>query len=198
MGRVAATVNRPGCSARGVRDNRFYKRGLMSEYLIEKHPHGWLLCATEGRTGVPVTAMAECRDTVGKNAVFVLGIAHHYNHSGHRLNYVVAAICTPATVGAWLNEIDDSLKDCEPQERWWWGTDVGTSSAAMFAALCDSGSMRLRAAQMGQGHVPCDADDFGRCKRLIDAFPEWRSRLDEVAAKYPNTAWPAIIARWDE
>jgi len=43
--------------------------------------------------------------------------------------------------------------------------------------------------------VPCDIADFGRCVRLLRAMPEFRSRLSEVAKKYPR--WLPFIERWD-
>jgi len=43
--------------------------------------------------------------------------------------------------------------------------------------------------------VPCDIADFGRCVRLLRAMPEFRSRLPEVAKKYPR--WLPFIERWD-
>jgi len=108
-------------------------------------------------------------------------------------------IATPAGAKRWRKEIAESLKDCPPQERWWRGADVGSSSAAMFHALCDEGSRWKEPSMLaGRGTTPLDAADFGRCQRLIKAIPEWRSRLSEVADCYPGTAWPAIIARWDE
>lgn len=44
--------------------------------------------------------------------------------------------------------------------------------------------------------IPYDPEDFGRCHRLLFAFPEWRARLPEVAARYPE--WVPFVAAWDE
>ena len=43
--------------------------------------------------------------------------------------------------------------------------------------------------------VPHDSGDFGRCHRLLKAFPHYRARLHEVAEKYP--AWVALVREWD-
>ena len=43
--------------------------------------------------------------------------------------------------------------------------------------------------------VPADPGDFGRCHRLLEAFPLYRVRLHEVAAMYP--AWSALVREWD-
>ena len=40
-----------------------------------------------------------------------------------------------------------------------------------------------------------DPDDFGRCHRLLERFPEWRERLPEVADKFP--VWRGLVAEWD-
>lgn len=46
------------------------------------------------------------------------------------------------------------------------------------------------------GSYPSDGGDFGRCERLLDAVPEFRARLPEMAAV--NSRWAALIPRWDE
>lgn len=43
--------------------------------------------------------------------------------------------------------------------------------------------------------VPHDPSDFGRCHRLLEAFPTYRARLQEVAEKYP--AWVGLVREWD-
>jgi hypothetical protein len=45
------------------------------------------------------------------------------------------------------------------------------------------------------GSVPADPSDFGRCYRLLKHFPEWRLRLLEVVARYPE--WCALVREWD-
>jgi hypothetical protein len=44
--------------------------------------------------------------------------------------------------------------------------------------------------------VPYDPSDFGRCHRLLAAFPLYRLRLPQVAEKYP--AWVGLVRKWDE
>lgn len=43
--------------------------------------------------------------------------------------------------------------------------------------------------------VPHDPSDFGRCHRLLEAFPAYRARMGEVAEKYP--AWIGLVREWD-
>lgn len=45
---------------------------------------------------------------------------------------------------------------------------------------------------------PHDPNDFGRCYRLLKVMPSWRARLGEVAARFPNTPWVALVEHWDE
>lgn len=42
--------------------------------------------------------------------------------------------------------------------------------------------------------VPHDPDDFGRCYRLLQLFPAWRERLDQVAEYYP--IWSRMVEEW--
>lgn len=54
----------------------------------------------------------------------------------------------------------------------------------------------LASAKWAAGRHPTDPSDFGRCKALLDAVPEWRPRIGELAALSP--VWAALVAQWDE
>lgn len=165
-------------------------------YIIERWPYGWVLCGPSAMAaGIPADALKECMPLFGKNDGIDAGITHHLRQSGRTT--AVMCIVSPANGRHWRREITESLAGLPPQERWWKGVDVGKSSAAMFAALCDS-RWFYAADNFGESCTPQDAGDFGRCKRLLDAIPEWRPLLSKVAEKYPETKWPAIIARWAE
>jgi len=43
---------------------------------------------------------------------------------------------------------------------------------------------------------PHDGGDLGRCVALLDAVPEFRARLGEMAAVGPE--WAALVTHWDE
>ena len=45
------------------------------------------------------------------------------------------------------------------------------------------------------GSYPHDADDFGRCEALLDAIPEMRARLGEMAEV--NAYWAALVPIWE-
>lgn len=42
--------------------------------------------------------------------------------------------------------------------------------------------------------VPHDWADFGRCHRLLEAFPSYRERLHEMAGHYPM--WGPLVREW--
>lgn len=74
-------------------------------------------------------------------------------------------------------------------EDWIMGHDTGTSSETIFSVMTGK--------NVRSHGDPLDPDDFGRCHRLLKLFPEWRKRMPEVAAKFPNTSWPALVREWD-
>jgi hypothetical protein len=166
------------------------------QYVVERWPHGWLVCSAPGQTGVPVTAVSECQPVFPRRAIMCPGIAHHYNACGHA-SHVIMAVADVKGYAAWDKEICASLSHLEPEARWWKGTDVGRSAAAIFAVF-SAGFWAQRADDFAKGATPQDAADFGRCLRLLNLFPTWRARLHEVAEVYPETKWPAIVARWEE
>lgn len=175
---------------------------MKHQYTIERHDHGWLLCAPPYQRGIPLDAINKCLPLFPKNSVMNAAIAHHYNTDGHK-THVVVAISTIADGKIWESEIATLLLDRgdKPHERWWKGTDVGTSSATIFGVLADVKWLPAiidAAREMGNGSTPRDSADFARCSRLLDLFPEWRARLPEVAVTFPDTQWPHIIARWSE
>jgi len=131
-----------------------------------------------------------------KNSVMNPGIAHHFNANRYN-KQVVVVVVTPKDSEVWEKQIAEELKDHDPQDRWWLGTDVGKSSAAIFHVLCFD-SLKWETNDYARKATPQDAADFGRCKRLLNAIPEWKSRLGEVAVAYKETAWPRIISKWSE
>lgn len=72
---------------------------------------------------------------------------------------------------------------------WLMGDDTGISSKTICSVMTGSAAPEW-------ADTPSDPDDFGRCYRLLALFPLWRSRLPEVAAKYPK--WGPMVAAWDE
>lgn len=75
---------------------------------------------------------------------------------------------------------------------WLAGNDTGSSSKTIHCVLSGVPST----SDFPSWSAPWDADDFGRCARLIDLIPEWEPRIREVAAACG--AWRPLAARWPE
>lgn len=72
------------------------------------------------------------------------------------------------------------------------GTYVGVSSATIWTALTGKKHMPFG----WHPDVPADPDDFYRCHKLLTLVDGWRSRLDEVVARFPK--WKPFVDAWDE
>lgn len=72
--------------------------------------------------------------------------------------------------------------------EWMMAGDTGTSSKTILSVMEGT-------PPPSYADVPHDPSDFGRCHRLLEAFPHYRGRLGEVAEKYP--AWTALVREWD-
>jgi hypothetical protein len=161
-------------------------------YSVEKLPHGYLICGSDG--GIPLTALRELESLATPKTVIDLGIVHHYRVSGKP--HVVYCLVEPAAQADWRNEIRQAIASLPPEERWWRGLDVGLSSASVFAVFAAE-PFKTFAREYGRGAVPRDADDFGRCVRLLEMFPHWKRDLHRVSESYPATAWATVIEEWD-
>jgi len=70
---------------------------------------------------------------------------------------------------------------------WIVSRDTGTSSKTIWSVMTDT--------TPDHADTPSDADDFGRCYRLLKLIPEWRQSLALVAQRYPR--WTALVREWD-
>lgn len=105
------------------------------------------------------------------------------------------AMCRTDDVDAWEQELDAKAEAAYPENShlaWWHGTDTGKSSQTIMSVM----SSHVPTDFFGLGSVPLDPDDFGRCHRLLERYPEFRPRLLEVASKFPE--WTRLVERWDE
>jgi hypothetical protein len=164
-------------------------------YTIEVWGHGVLLCG-EDSCSVPIDAITAAAKLVPKEAVIDGGIAHHMREYHEKRN-VVMCLGDLVEVTKWREEIEGDMLQrpmggLPPWMRWWYGTNVGGSSATIAGVL---GQFRP-ALDLGRGNTPKDAHDFLRCEMLLKVMPEWREKLCLVAEKYP--AWGPVVARWAE
>jgi hypothetical protein len=107
------------------------------------------------------------------------------------------AVCNPKDIEAWEKEINDSANkraNGDPELTWLKGTDTGISSVTIFSVLSLKHGAHVSSRLSSPG-IPHDPDDFGRCHRLLLLFPDWRQRLPEVSAQYPQ--WAGFIEKWD-
>lgn len=80
-----------------------------------------------------------------------------------------------------------------PEDRWLAGGDTGISSITIWHVMT---GRPIPGGQWARPDIPHDPADFGRCHRLLAEFPEWRERMPEVAAMYPE--WSGLVERWDD
>jgi hypothetical protein len=153
-------------------------------YTIEKSEHGIIV-----RGGVPVSDLVALQKAWRKQGydTLAIGVAAALG--------ATLAICRKDNLKAWeleLNKQAQQQSNGDAEIAWLCGTDTGTSSKTIFSVLSEKNlpaTVRLRP------DVPHDPDDFGRCYRLLEQFPAWRSRLPEVAAKYPQ--WGPLVREWE-
>ena len=78
------------------------------------------------------------------------------------------------------------------ETRWLFGGDTGNSSVVIWSVMTGVSQIMMRR----DFDVPHDPDDFGRCHRLLNEFPEWRARMPEVGQR--ESEWTKIVAAWEE
>lgn len=75
--------------------------------------------------------------------------------------------------------------------EWLAGGDTGTSSKAIAFWL----TAKVKDQRWGAS-TPIDPSDLGRCLRLLEVMPEWKSRIGEMAEA--GGEWPTYVKHWDE
>lgn len=114
------------------------------------------------------------------------------------LDAVAVLTKTDEDAERWASEIDGKAQrnsGGDAELAWICGTDTGTSSLTIFSVLAERGYLATNKGHY-LGNPPWDPDDFGRCYRLLELFPQWRGRLREVAAKHK--AWRGLVDNWSE
>lgn len=107
----------------------------------------------------------------------------------------------PRQLNAVIQAADDILAELRNPERvakpgaglaaWLASDRVGESSRWMAKTLTG-----YWGAPWTEYAYPHDPSDFGRCLGLLDACPELRDRLPEMAAT--GREWAALVAHWEE
>ena len=156
---------------------------MQAEYRVEKYPFGWALFGA-----IPVSDLAAINKLAGKKAVIAFGAAK-------ALGATIAFSENEKNAREWEKAIEAEVAKefgAGSPGAWLRGTDTGSSSITIFYVMIH----HENAAKMVRGDIPLDADDFGRCYRLLNRFPEWRARLPEVAKAFPK--WKKIVEAWSE
>ncbi len=87
-----------------------------------------------------------------------------------------------------LADVERQLAQIKEYVGWACGSDSGTSSLTILSIITG-----IEFAD-GRRSTPRDDGDFGRCVRLLEAFPELREDLGAVPLSMPE--WAPIVKRW--
>lgn len=96
----------------------------------------------------------------------------------------------------WTEPVNEVDKKTETQNAEWWAIngEHGMSSQTIFNHL--SKTLGIRPLENRYPCTPSDPDDFKRCYKLIQAVPQWRSRLKEL--KEISPVWSNLVDNWDK
>jgi hypothetical protein len=170
---------------------------MTSDYRIEKYAHGILVFGE-----VPIdefTALAKLWMKQGWD-LLAPGIAS--------MAHASFAITKKDCVEVWTEGLRTQSTveaNGDRELEWLLGPDTGTSSLTIFSVLSEkhAGRAMVRVRHGLGPSPPWDPDDFGRCYRLLEMFPAWKERMQEVADRYPTWAklvqdWGYLWALWEE
>lgn len=83
--------------------------------------------------------------------------------------------------------IEKLIEDKDRIMNWFKDGDVGASSKTMANYFSDMIDFEI--------YYPHDPGDFGRCYKLLIAFPEWKIRILEISAL--SKQWKNLAENWD-
>ena len=98
---------------------------------------------------------------------------------------------SPIMAAERLAKISAEASIVERAAAWGVSGDTGISSEALCAVMLGRDPDR----KWGSNY-PSDPSDLGRCLRLLDKIPEWKTRILEMSAQ--SAEWAALAERWDE
>jgi len=113
--------------------------------------------------------------------------------------YTMGVPASLTMVVAMMKQFETDHRKCKPSERG--AARFKYTTPAEWLASWDTGesSKFIWHYMMGLAHkssLPQDPADFGRCHRLLAAFPQWKARLPEMAEAC--RAWAPLIKAWPE
>jgi hypothetical protein len=93
----------------------------------------------------------------------------------------------------WVEPVADGNDKSEQENIDWWlkNGEQGLSSQTIFKHL---GGVNLLG-QWNDTH-PSDLDDFKRCYKLLQAIPQWKSKLHIMKTVSP--VWEKLVDNWDK
>lgn len=164
-----------------------------SEYTVAQFPHG---IAVFGPLPVP-HLVGLLRGAEEQGYEFIAGdIVGHLRHTAVHVDIGAPHPCSVVIVSeesgaAWRQEIDAYTETLDWPGNWLQGRHPGISSLTIFYTLSDE----WEAPWGFRPAPPNDADDFGRCVRLLNMAPdEWRTRLHEVIEVHSE--WGHLVLEW--
>ena len=96
----------------------------------------------------------------------------------------------------WKEPINETSEQTEEFCANWWSEngEHGISSKTIFNHL----SKKLRVKELANNYKspPSDPDDFKRCYKLLQAVPQWKTRLHELKTLSP--VWEKLVDNWDK
>lgn len=92
----------------------------------------------------------------------------------------------------WTEPVADANGKTEQENADWWllNGERGTSSETMFKYLDG------RDITKGRMSHPLDPDDFKRCYKLLQAVPQWKSKLYQM--RHVSPVWDKLVDNWDK
>ncbi len=97
----------------------------------------------------------------------------------------------------WKVPVNDPTGKTEKENAVWWieNGEHGTSSKAMFNCLSSTNHFSIMY-DHDRIAYPRDPDDFRRCHLLLEAIPQWKTKLDKL--KTLSDVWQKLVANWDK
>lgn len=88
----------------------------------------------------------------------------------------------------WIEPAVDQSQTTQEKAMWWIANGhVGMSSKTMWNCLIGNKGYPV--------NHPYDPDDFSRCYKLLEAVPEWKTKLHKL--KPLSKAWSNLVDNWD-